>query len=200
MDAQTFLNKLRGLADSYKQLQQNSNEVFDYLDTNYEVYIDATSEEREKIRSFIAEQRYDVPKEGITFYLAYLLLLYVKERVIPNLKPARKISIFDKLKGTSESPEDIVQLLRGLVSLSMENNVEKYTDEGYGYGVSSLVLLADLYVTAEERGIKPKKYFQQIASVSSKEGVVPMNDFMATGGDSRLRAERKQFGKFKGVF
>ena len=53
MNTQTFLEQLNELTNSYNESQQNTNEVFDYLDTNYKVYIDATPEEREKIRWFV---------------------------------------------------------------------------------------------------------------------------------------------------
>jgi hypothetical protein len=35
MDTQTFLIKLKELADRYKKSNQNSDEIFDYLDANY---------------------------------------------------------------------------------------------------------------------------------------------------------------------
>ncbi len=179
------------------------SEIFDYLDKNFEVYINAASEEREKIRLFVKEKRFDIPQRNVTYYMAYLLLMYVKERIMPSLKPAKKLSIIDKLKRASESPEDKAQLLRGLVAISMENLSEKFYDKSYTgeypYG-DAMYLLADLYVTSEERGMNPENYFRQIANISSDKGILPMNQMMASGGESRLRSERSQFGEFKGMF
>ena len=193
MDTQTFLNKLKELADSYNESQQNTNEIFDYLDTNYEVYINATPEEREKIRWFVKSPSKPKSFFGRLFQfkqenspIAHLLLIYVKERVLPQLK----------------STKDSTWLYRGLAAISMDNFTGTYTDQDAPYLGDASLLLADLFVSAEETGIAPETIFKEIADVSSNKSkeLSSMKDAMNNAGKTKFAHERRKYGKFVGMF
>ena len=57
MDTLTFLDNLQNYADRFKEISQLPNEFIDFFESNYETYISATDEEREKIREFIKPPR-----------------------------------------------------------------------------------------------------------------------------------------------
>ena len=60
-----------------------------------------------------------------------------------------------------QSPEDEEWLLRGLAAISIENCARDYRDV--------LLALAELYVMAEEAGIKPGSDFRAVSKLSSEE-------------------------------
>src|SRR5689334_17349228 len=163
MDTQTFLDDLKNLAKSNTKSPENSNGFFDYLDLHYEDYLKATPEERFEIRKSI--------KGGFLqpATIAHSLLMYVKRRVLP------------KLKATG----DTIWVRRGLAAISMDNFLGKFDDPVYvAYPMKGdcTFLLADLYVTAEEKGIDPKPIFEEIANISDEKDTSSqdsMKSFMA---------------------
>ncbi len=159
-----FKKEIRGKHDLIE-------EIFNFFDTNYEVYLHATDEQRSEIRSVIYTRYYPGPHSGIVHYMenffVELLWEYVRERAVKELK----------------STSDKVWLMRGLVAISMENCSIDFRD--------SLSLLASLYSAAKQKGINPEPIFQEIAKISSHEitpgGGSPMSEMMASVNDSTVR-------------
>jgi hypothetical protein len=88
-----------------------------------------------------------------------------------------------------QSPEDREWLLRGLAAISIENCARDYRDV--------LLALAELYVTAEEAGIKPGSDFRAVSRLSSAEkprgGDTPVKKMLANfRGYGALRERRKR--------
>jgi|GEM_PF-5672078 hypothetical protein len=196
MDTKAFLNNLKINADRFAESPQISSEFFDYFESNFETYISATPEEREKIRSFIKSP--SKPKSFLgslfqskqeTGQIAHLLLLYVKERVLPQLK----------------SNKDTAWLYRGLAAISMDDFSGTFDDQAYtSYPMKgdASFLLADLFVTAEEAGLNPDPIFQEIANASSSKSkkYLPMKDAINNAGKTKFAHERRKHGKFVGMF
>jgi hypothetical protein len=180
MDTKSFLSNLKESAKLYKNSPDNSREFFHHIDEHYVDYINATSDERAKIRKFIKGDLFG-SKE-----IAYALLIYVKERALQKL----------------ESTKEVVWLIRGLVAISMENQRTKFVDENYTgaypHGDATL-LLADLYVTAKENGIDPKPHFETIAELSDNKGLIPMRQLLEGKHLRKLIWERETEGKFIGL-
>lgn len=184
MDTQAFLDDLKKYADHYKESPKNSREFFDYFDTHYEDYVYATPDERAQIRKFV---------KGSLFHsnrIAYTLLMYVKQNALRNLK----------------STGDPVWMRRALAAISMDNFSGKFDDQAYVvYPMQGdcTFLLADLYVTAEEKGLDPKSTFEEIANISDDKDTSSrssMKSFLAIGGDGKLVHERRTHGKFVAMF
>jgi len=184
MDIQAFLDHLKEYAEQYKKSPKNSKEFFDYFDAHYEDYIYATPDERAQIRKFV---------KGSLFHsnpIAYTLLMYVKQNALANLK----------------STGDEIWMRRALVAISMDNFAGKFVDPVYVvYPMKGdcTFLLADLYVTAEEKGLDPKSAFEEIANISDDKDTsshVSMKTFLAIGGDGKLVHERRTHGKFVAMF
>ncbi len=200
MDTQTFMNDLRRYAGHFAESAQSSNEFLNYFEANYGFYVSATPEERGKIRTFVKSPLQEKDQSKSFFgrllqskqdsQMAYVLLMFVKQRALPSLK----------------STGDKLWLLRGLVAISMDNFSGKFDDPAYiVYPMKGdcTFLLADLYVTAEEKGIDPKPIFEEIASISDDKDTSShdsMKGFMARGGDGKLVHERRTHGKFVGMF
>lgn len=146
-------------------------EIFNFFDENYEVYLHATDDQRSEIRSIIYAKYYPGPQSGVVRYMDNffidLLWKYIRERAVVKLN----------LTG------DKVWLMRGLVASSMENCSVDFRD--------SLSRLASLYSTAKQKGIDPEPIFQEIAKISSHEipvgGSTPMSEMMASVNDSTVR-------------
>ena len=167
--------KFRNATDEFKTEIRSEHdlieEIFNFFDRNYEVYLRATDEQRAEIRSVIYTRYYPGPHYGIVRYMENffidLLWEYIRERAVKELK----------------STGDKVWLMRGLVATSMENCSVDFRD--------SLSLLASLYRAAKQKGINPEPIFQEIAKISSHEitpgGVTPMSEMMASVNDSTVR-------------
>jgi hypothetical protein len=167
--------KLENAVDEFKKETRSKydliNVIFNFFDSNYEVYLHATDEQRSEIRSVIHARYYEGPQSGIVHYMGNffidLLWEYIRERAVKEL----------------ESTGDKVWLKRGLVAVSMENCGVDYRD--------SLSLLASLYSAAKQKGINPEPIFQEIAKISSHEiapgGSTPMSEMMANVDDSTVR-------------
>ena len=154
------------------------DEFYVLLDNNFEIYMNATLDQRNKIRSAIANCYYVSNSGSITRFMEDLLLKYLDERVRKNLRESG----------------DKIWLLRGLVAISLENCGVDYRD--------TLRQLVYLYIAAEDTGIDPQEDFQSIAKISSQEeprgGSAPMSEMMARTRNSAYYAERtKTFTKKK---
>ena len=90
-----------------------------------------------------------------------------------------------------QSPEDEEWLLRGLAAISIENCARDYRDV--------LLALAELYVTAEEAGIKPGSDFGAVSRLSSAEkprgGNTPVKEMLANFRGYGALGERRRRGK-----
>lgn len=135
------------------------DEIFEYLDSNYESYIHATIEQRSDIRKIVSESCYS-PASGMTVsiymgnYMAEILDKYVTEHVIKELK----------------STGDTTWLTRGLIAISIEDCCVDFRN--------TITCLAKLYVAAERKGMNPETAFQTIAKISSTK--------MPRGGESSV--------------
>ena len=194
MDIQTFLDNLKSYADHFAETSQIPSEFFDFFESNPETYISATNEEREKIRGFVKSPSKPKsffgnlfqPKQS-TSQISHLLLIYVKDRALPQLK----------------STKDKEWIIRGLVAMSMENLAGNFYDKDYlgGYtdGDASLLLI-DLYVTSEEIGIDPKPLFENIAEISNAKGAMTISGLMRGEYLGKIFYERRTHGKWIGMF
>lgn len=133
------------------------DEIFCFFDENYDVYLQATDEQRRRIREAVYKSYY--PSVSLSNFFIDLLHKYVKERVVEELK----------------STGDKVWLLRGLVAISMENMGSDWRD--------TMDMLQTLYKSAESKGIDPEPFFAKVAELSSRDvssgGDSAMNEFMA---------------------
>jgi len=157
--------------DAAKQFEQNIRqkrdlieEMYTFLDDNYDAYLHATDAQRDEIQSLIGNTFYKGPDAGITHYMGNyieaLLFEYVTEHVLTQLK----------------ATGDEVWLTRGLVAISMENCCVDYRD--------TITCLAKLYVAGERQSMNPDIAFQRIAEISSKKtpigGESSVSGMMAT--------------------
>ena len=150
MDTLTFLDNLQNYADRFKEISQLPNEFIDFFESNYETYISATDEEREKIREFIKPPRQSFLKslfqskkgtsEDSNLQISTLLLTFVKDKALPQLK----------------STKDTVWLYRGLVAIAMDDFTGTIDHEIYPG--NAVLLLADLFITAEELALPQNPY------------------------------------------
>lgn len=173
---ENYSNALKEFETKLREQQDLIGEFFDFLDNNYELYIETTSEQRQEIRTAFSNC-YVVSNSGsVTHFMEDLLMEYLDERVRINLRETG----------------DKNWLLRGLVAISLENCGIDYRD--------TLTQLVYLYIAAEEKGIDPESEFQAIAKLSSNEGPrggsEPMSKMMAETHDSAYYRERtKSFTK-----
>jgi hypothetical protein len=128
---------------SYSDFQ---NKVYNFLDQNYEIYINSNNEDRKEIRIIIKKyNRRDVLEGGpLSAPLSYLLQQYVYKTI-------------RQLKTTG----DATWLRRGLVVISILDGTLNPKDD--------MDQLAHLFVVAEEKGLNPKPEFHSIAEISNKE-------------------------------
>jgi hypothetical protein len=133
------------------------DEIFCFFDENYEVYLQATDEQRRRIRETVYKSYY--PRMPLSNFFIDLLHKYVRERAV------------EKLTSTG----DQAWLTRGLVAISMENMGADWRD--------TMGMLGNLYKSAESKGINPEPFFAKVAEISSREvpggGDRAMNEFMA---------------------
>jgi hypothetical protein len=90
-----------------------------------------------------------------------------------------------------QSPADREWLRRGLAAISIENCARDYRDV--------LLALAELYVAAEEAGIRPRSEFTAVSRLSSRElprgGDTPMQGMLANFSRYAVLRERRKRGK-----
>jgi hypothetical protein len=89
------------------------------------------------------------------------------------------------------SPADHEKVLNALAAISMENCRTDFRD--------TWIVLANLFVRAEEVGIDPKHYFQCVAQLSSDQpaigGSVSLKEALCSFDTYSIVAERRRIGK-----
>jgi len=125
-------------------------EIFSFFDTNYEAYLQATDLQRREIRSIIIDTSYALRYEEkpLNHYVgSYMQMIIEKYRW----------HAFKEFKSTSDEK----YLTRASVAVSIEDCCCDFRE--------LLTYLARLYVTTERKNIEPKKIFDSIAEISSRE-------------------------------
>jgi hypothetical protein len=132
-----------------RQKRDLVDEIFTFLNDNYEVYLRAVDSQRDEIRTLIGNTFYQSTDADMSHYMGNymqtLLLEYVTEHVLAQLK----------------TMGDEVWLTRGLVAISIENCCEDDRE--------TISCFAKLYVAAKRIGINPEPAFQRVAEISSKK-------------------------------
>jgi hypothetical protein len=142
-------------------------EIFNFLDVNYDTYLDATDAQRDEIRSLIGDTLYRGPlglDRYMGNYMARLLYDYVTEHVLAEFKTTRHEK----------------WLTRGLVAISMENCCVDSRQ--------TITCFARLYRAAKEKNMDPEPTFQRVAAVSSKK--------MPQGGESSVSSMLSAIGEY----
>ena len=185
MGIQTFLDNLKKYAGRFAETSQIPSEFYNFFKSNYEIYISATAEEREKAKEFIKPQRKSFwkslsrPKKDTSevsnFQISNLLLTFVKDKALPKLK----------------STKDTLWLYRGLVAIAMDDFTGSIDHQIYPG--NAVLLLADLFITAEMIGITPKPIFIEMSEISSDKANngISMEDLMNHAEKTKLAWERK---------
>ncbi len=161
MNAKTFIDQFDQLVkriyrfqDSHESIIDIKDEIYQFLDQNYETYLNSNTKEREEIRDLV--QKHHTSSETPNM-LDLFLIGYVQ-------------MAGEKIKLTSEK----TWLLRGLVGASIEKSLRDQRD--------NTLSLAYLYMMVEEKNLNPKPEFQAIAEISSNElssaGTVSMRELM----------------------
>jgi hypothetical protein len=134
-------------------------EIYNFIDDNYEAYLNATHQECEEIRKVVTNCYYVNNRGNFSRFFEDLFFRYAKERAIPKL----------------QETGDKTWLIKGLVAISIENSGIDSRD--------SILALSDLRKTANKKGIDPEPEFERIAKISSNEkprgGETPMQQLMA---------------------
>ena len=129
-------------------------EIYEFLDQNYETYINSNSKERAEIRALV--KKHHTSSET------------------PNMLDLFLIGYIQTAAQNIQSTGDKIWLLRGLVASSIENCLRDQRDNMFS--------LSYLYVMAKEKKLKPKPEFQAIAELSSDEissgGIISMSKLM----------------------
>ena len=170
-----YYAQLKKLEESIRAKHDLLSEIYNFLDLNYEIYLQASPQQRDEIRGIIGNCYFVDHRGHINRFLEDMLMRYVDERAI------------EKIRSTG----DKIWLLRGLVAMSMENSGSDFRD--------SLIHLARLYVVAEEKGLNPEPEFQKVAQISSNEnprgGPRPMKEMMSSIGQSKIVEEERAIQK-----
>jgi hypothetical protein len=147
-----FENNLRNQNDL-------KGEIYNFIDQNYEIYLNATPQECKEIRKAVTNCYYVNERGKFWRFFEDLFLKYTKERAIPKI----------------QETGDKTWLIRGLVAMSIENSGIDYRD--------SVLALNDLRKAAVEKNLDPKPEFERVSQISSNEkprgGDTPMSKLMA---------------------
>jgi len=132
--------------DSITSSNNFHNRICELLDESYQIYLNASAEERENIRKIIKEyNRSDIVEGGpLSGPLSSVLWQY-------SSRARRQL----------ETSGNDIWLIRGLVVISIL--------DGIYYRPDDEIQLARLFVIAEEKGLNPKPVFHLISEVSSNE-------------------------------
>lgn len=135
-----------------------TSEIFDFIEQNYMVYVEATPSECEMIRNAVTNCYYANEYGMPTRFFEDLFFQYARERAFPQL----------------QETGDKIWLIRGLVAISIENSGIDYRD--------SILALSDLREAAIKHNINPELEFMRIAKISSNDkprgGSTPMRQLM----------------------
>jgi hypothetical protein len=134
------------------------SEIYDFIEQNCLVYLNATPKECEKIRNTVTNCYYVDEYGKANRFFEDLFFQYARERAIPQL----------------EQTGDKIWFIRGLIAISIENSGIDYRD--------SILVLSDLRKAAIKNKIDPEPEFTRIAQISSNEtprgGSTPMRQLM----------------------
>ena len=160
MNLDAYKKQLIEFASSLNKIPINSpsahiyrgNNVEKFLDENFEMYLNATVDERKEIRQIIKDHdrsEKDVHEGGpLPAPFRYVLNFY-------GVRAIKQI----------ETTGDVIWLMRGLVAISILDGIHYRPDDKEH--------LARLFVAAEEKGLNPKPIFQVISEISSNEPTKP---------------------------
>jgi len=152
MHSKESMAKLNEAAKQFEKevLQKRNlfNEIFAFLDAEYESYLKATDLQRREIRSVISDTFYNLRYEEkpLSYYEGSYMQMVIKKY---------RHHAFKEFKSSGEE----IWLARALVAVSIEDCCSDFRE--------TLTYLARLYVTAERKNIEPKILFDSIAEVSS---------------------------------
>ena len=156
-----YMKRLKAFNEFETNLRNQNDikgEIFDFIDQNHDVYLNATSQDCEKIRTTITNCYYINQKGSLSRFFEDLFLQYVQQRAVPKLKETG----------------DKIWLTRGLVAMSIENSGIDYRD--------SILALSELRKASHEKNIDPNSEFERVAKISSQEkprgGSTPMSQLM----------------------
>ncbi|MEO7840470.1 MAG: hypothetical protein ABIU06_14070 [Anaerolineales bacterium] len=140
--------------DSHESISNIKDEIYGFLDQNYETYLNSNSQVRKEIRDLV--KKHHTSGESPNF-LDLFLIGYVQRAA-------------EKIKTTG----DKVWLARGLAVATIEDSLLDQRDSTFS--------LSYLYVMAEEKDLNPRPEFQAIAEISSDEvssgGIISMSELM----------------------
>ncbi len=156
-----YINYNRAFKEFESNLRNQKDligELYDFIDQNYEVYLNASSQECESIRKAVANCYYVNEKGNFWRFLEDLFLRYVNERAIPKIRETG----------------DKSWLTKGLIAMSIENSGIDNRD--------SILALSELRKASHEKNIDPNPEFKRVAEISSNEkprgGETPMSKLM----------------------
>ena len=142
-----------------KTLATLTRVIFNFIEQNYMVYLEATPSECEMIRSAVTNCYYTDEYGKTNRFFEDIFFQYARERAIPQL----------------QDTGDKIWLARGLIAISIENSGIDYRD--------SILALRDLRKAAIKHNIDPESDFTKIAKISSNEkprgGETPIKQLMA---------------------
>ena len=191
MELESLIQQLDELEARYQAWAEPINRVI--RESNFKVGRDGytTADSKRDIKAIRERQlaRYD-PYEAIYALLDELCPAYLaasaEQRAAVRAAASDKNGVLSALLGYAwraarriQSPEDREWLRRGLAAISIENCARDYRDV--------LLALAELYVMAEEAGIKPSSDFRAVSRLSGEE--------KPRGGDTSMK---KMLANFRG--
>jgi hypothetical protein len=203
MELDTLIQQLDELEEQYQAWVEPINQVIreslfkvnrdGYTPADYERDVEAI---REKQRA-----KYD-PYQAIYELLDELCPAYLEasaeRRAAVRVAASDKSGVLSALLGYAyrmakriQSPLDREWLRRGLAAISIENCARDYRDV--------LLALAELYVAAEEAGIRPRSDFTAVSKLSSGEkptgGSTSVKEMLANFSRYGVLRERRKRGK-----
>lgn len=203
MGLDTLIQQLDELEEQYQAWVEPINQVIressfkvnrdGYTPADYERDVKAV---REKQRA-----KYD-PYQAIYELLDELCPAYLEasaeRRAAVRVAVSDKNGVLSALLGYAyraakriQSPADREWLRRGLAAISIENCARDYRDV--------LLALAELYVVAEEAGIRPRSEFTAVSKLSSEEkptgGSAPVKEMLANFSSYGVLRERRRRGR-----
>lgn len=159
-DYMSYKKALSEFEASLRAKEDLLGEIFEFIDANYDVYLNSTQQECEEIRKTVTNCYYVNEKGRFWRFFEDLFLRYVNERAIPKMRETG----------------DKAWLIRGLVAMSIENSGIDYRD--------SILALSEIRKAAHEKNIDTNSAFEKVSKISSQEkprgGTTPMSELMHT--------------------
>ena len=203
MELATLIRRLDELEERYQEWVEPINQVIWQccFKVNRDGYTQADFER--DVAAIKEKQRAkDDPYQAIHELLDELCPAYLEasaeQRAAVRAAVSDKRGILSALLGYAyraakriQSPADREWLRRGLAAISIENCAKDYRDV--------LLALAELYVVAEEAGIRPSSDFRAVSRLSSGEkprgGNTPVKEMLAHFRSYGVLRERRRKGK-----